>query len=50
MDLILIIGVPGSGKTTLAKKIRQERMEEYKIFEADMFLKETEFIIGIPDF
>ena len=39
MDLILIIGVPGSGKTTLAKKIRQERMEEYKIFEADMFFE-----------
>jgi len=35
--LWIIIGLPGSGKTTLANKIAKEDPRSPKIFEADMF-------------
>jgi predicted kinase len=38
--LIIIRGVPGSGKTTIAKMMMKESKEPIKHYEADMFLME----------
>jgi len=40
--LWIIIGVPGSGKTTLAEKIAEEDPRHPMIFEADMYFMDEE--------
>ena len=43
-NLILIRGIPGSGKTTLASSLRRESMETVYHYEADMyFMRDGEY-------